>query len=83
MEEIFTGVIWKIFFIVFNYIGLPFRYIFFFLIRKKKSISFLNRKKGEEPKDTWFNQRPSNVIVGIVALIITLVILTKYNIIKI
>ncbi|MDR2955252.1 MAG: hypothetical protein LBV43_09245 [Prevotella sp.] len=70
--------IWRyVLFPIFNYIGLPIRYLIFATIGKIKPISFLNRPKDEEPKDTWFNQRASNAAVGIGIVIVLLVIIFK------
>lgn len=82
MEDILfvnlIGFIWrKIFFPIFNYIGLPFRYIFYLVIFHKKPISFLNRPTKEEPKDTWFNQRASNAAVGVAVVLLILILFSS------
>lgn len=77
IEEIFgslIGFLFKIFTKIFNYIGLPFRYIFFLLIGRRKTISYLNRSKKQEPKNTWFNQRTSNIVVGLIILVVALLL---------
>lgn len=68
-------VIWKyILFPIFNYIGLPFRYMAFFLIGRKKPLTFLNRPKKEEPEETYFNQRASNAAVGVFVVVVILIV---------
>lgn len=79
-EHHILSIVWRMISPIFNYLGLPFRYAFFFIIGKKRPISFLNRPNKEEPKDTWFNQKASNKFTGIVFVIIIITILVKKNI---